>query len=134
MHNKARKWGRIPDLAVAGGAAPGLRSFMRLSLRSFAALLGLALLGYLVFRTGPAVVWKQLQTVGWGVSLIIVLGGCSHLIKTCAWRQAYTCDISRLSWFRSFVGQLISDGVGQFGVAGKVIGEGMRISLLGRAV
>jgi hypothetical protein len=29
---------------------------------------------------------------------------------------------------------LISDGIGQFGVAGKVIGEGMRISLLGRVV
>lgn len=44
------------------------------------------------------------------------------------------CDIGGLSWPRSFVGQLISDGIGQFGVAGKVIGEAMRISLLGRAV
>jgi len=29
---------------------------------------------------------------------------------------------------------LISDGIGQFGVAGKVVGEGTRISLLGRTV
>jgi len=79
-------------------------------------------------------VWKQLQVVGWGVALIIILGGLSQFIKTCAWRQAFTCDISKLSWSRSFVGQLISDGIGQFGVAGKVIGEGMRISMLGRAV
>jgi hypothetical protein len=56
------------------------------------------------------------------------------LAKTCAWRQAFTCDISGLSWSRSFVAQLISDGIGQFGVAGKVVGEGTRISLLGRAV
>ena len=47
---------------------------------------------------------------------------------------AFTCDISGLSWSRSFVAQLISDGIGQFGVAGKVVGEGTRISLLGRAV
>ena len=121
-------------LASGTGYAARLRSLVRLSLRWFAALLGLALLGYLVFRTGPALVWNQLQAVGWGVSLIIALGGISHLVKTCAWRQAFTCDISRLSWSRSFAGQLISDGIGQFGVAGKVIGEGMRISLLRRAV
>ena len=48
--------------------------------------------------------------------------------------RAFTCDISGLSWSRSFVAQLISDGIGQFGIAGKVVGEGTRISLLGRAV
>jgi uncharacterized membrane protein YuzA (DUF378 family) len=63
-----------------------------------------------------------------------MLGGLSQLIKTCAWRQAFTCDITKLSWSRSFAGQLISDGMGQFGVAGKVIGEGTRISLLRRVV
>ena len=65
------------------------------------------------------------------LALIIILGGFSQFIKTCAWRQAFTCDISHLSWSRSFVAQLISDGIGQFGVAGKVVGEGTRISLLG---
>src|SRR5208337_4225852 len=69
-----------------------------------------------------------------GFALVILLGGLAQLAKTCAWRQAFTCDISGLSWFRSFVAQLISDGIGQFGVAGKVVGEGTRISLLGRAV
>ena len=87
-----------------------------------------------MFRTGPGIVWRQLQAVGWGFVLVILLGGLSQLAKTCAWRQAFTCDISGLSWSRSFVAQLISDGMGQFGVAGKVVGEGARISLLGRAV
>ena len=136
MHivNKATRSKRFLKLERNAGAGRKLRALMRLSLRFFAALLGLVLLGYLVFRTGPAVVWKQLQAVGWGVALIIVVGGLSHVIKTCAWRQAFTCDIGELSWSRSFVGQLISDAAGQFGLAGKVIGEGMRISLLGRAV
>ena len=134
IRNKARIWGRILHQARGGGAASRLRSLTRLSLRSFPALVGVALLGYLVFRTGPTVVWKQLHAVGWGVALIIMLGGLSQLIKTCAWRQAFTCDITKLSWSRSFAGQLISDGMGQFGVAGKVIGEGTRISLLRRVV
>ena len=131
---KARRWRRIFKQARKGGTAPRLRSLIQLSLRFFAALLGLGLLGYLVFRSGPGAVWKQLQAVGWGFALVILLGGLSQLAKTCAWRQAFTCEISRLSWSRSFVAQLISDGIGQFGVAGKVVGEGARISLLGRAV
>ena len=131
---KARRWRRILKQARKGGTAPRLQSLVQVSLRFFAALLGLGLLSYLVFRTGPGVVWKQLQTVGWGLALIIILGGFSQFIKTCAWRQAFTCDIGQLSWSRSFVAQLISDGIGQFGVAGKVVGEGTRISLLGRTV
>ncbi|MGA9804020.1 MAG: lysylphosphatidylglycerol synthase domain-containing protein [Terriglobales bacterium] len=131
---KARIWRRILKQVRKGGTAPRLQSLIQLSLRFFAALLGLGLLGYLVFRSGPGAVWKQLQAVGWGFALVILLGGLSQLAKTCAWRRAFTCDISGLSWSRSFVAQLISDGIGQFGVAGKVVGEGTRISLLGRAV
>ena len=129
-----RRRRRVFKQARKGGTAATLQSLIRLSLRFFAALLGLGLLSYLVFRSGPGVVWKQLQTVGWGLALVIVLGGFSQFIKTCAWRKAFTCDISQLSWSRSFVAQLISDAMGQFGVAGKVVGEGARISLLGRAV
>jgi len=124
----------ILKLPRKGGTARRLKSLIQLFLRFFAALLGLGLLGYLVFRSGPEAVWKQLQAIGWGFALVIFLGGLSHLAKTCAWRQAFTCDISGLSWSRSFVAQLISDGLGQFGVAGKVVGEGTRISLLGRVV
>jgi len=116
------------------GTAPRPQSLIQGSLRFFAALLGFGLLGYLVFRSGPGAVWKQLQAVGWGLGLVILLGGFSQLAKTCAWRNAFTCDISGLSWYRSFVAQLISDGMGQFGIAGKVVGEGTRISLLGRTV
>jgi uncharacterized membrane protein YuzA (DUF378 family) len=125
---------RILRFVRRAAAAPRLRTLVHLTVGSSAALIGIALLGYLVLRTGPEVVWKQLQAVGWGVALIITLGGVSQWVKTCSWRQAFTCDLSRLSWSRSFVAQLISDGIGQFGVAGKVFGEGMRISLLGRAV
>ena len=132
--NSVRTRGSDVNTVRGGGVAPKLQSLVRIALRFFAALVGLSLLGYLVFRTGPGVVWRQLQTVGWGLALILVLGGVSQLIKTCAWRQAFTCDISQLSWSRSFVAQLISDAMGQFGVAGKVLGEGMRISLLGSTV
>ena len=102
--------------------------------RSFALLLGVSLLGYMVFRAGPGTVWKQVQAVGWGLALIVILGGFSQLIKTCAWRQTLACNISTLSWSRSLGAQLVSDAVGQLGFAGKLVGEGLRISMLGSAV
>ena len=131
---KTRRWRTILKQAERRCNARRLHSLIQLSIRFFAALLGLGLLSYLVFRSGPEIVWRQLQAVGWGFAVVILLGGISQLAKTCAWRQAFTCDISGLSWFRSFVAQLISDGIGQFGVAGKVVGEATRISLLGRTV
>jgi hypothetical protein len=123
---KARRW--------RGGTAPRLQPLIQLSLRFFAALLGLGLLGYLVFRTGPAIVWKQVQTVGWGFVVIIILGGFSQLIQTWAWRKTFTCDISRLSWSRSLGTQLASDAAGQLGVAGKLVGDMLRVSLVDSAV
>ncbi len=96
-----------------------LQCVRRLFLRLFATLVGLALLGYLVFRAGPEVVWKQVQAVGWGLVVIIILGGVAQFIKTCSWRQTFGCDISGLSWSRSFGVQLVSDAAGQLGFAGK---------------
>jgi len=131
---KARSWRTILKQVRKGGSAPKLQSLIQFSLRFFGALLGLGLLGYLVFRTGPAVVWKQAQTVGWGFVVIIILGGFSQLIQTWAWRKTFTCDISRLSWSRSLGTQLASDAAGQLGIAGKLVGDMLRVSLVDSAV
>ena len=113
---------------------PNFRYFPRLVFRSFVLILGLSLLGYMLHRAGPGAVWNQVQAVGWGLALIIVLGGLSQLIKTWAWRQTFACDTSALSWSRSLGAQLASDAVGQLRFAGKLCGEGLRISMLGSAV
>lgn len=97
-------------------------------------IFGVSLLAYMLGRAGPGAVWKEVRAVGWGLALIIVLGGLSQLIKTCAWRQTFACDTSALSWSRSLGAQLASDAVGQLGFAGKLLGEGLRISMLGSAV
>jgi Lysylphosphatidylglycerol synthase TM region len=115
-------------------AVPSFRYLPRFFFRSFVLVLGVSLLGYMVFQAGPGVVWKQFQAVGWGLALVIILGGFSQLIKTWAWRQTFACDISALSWSRSLGAQLTSDAVGQLGFAGKLLGEGLRISMLGSAV
>ena len=117
-----------------GFPVPKFQSLTRIAVRFFAALLGLGLLVYLVFRAGPGVVWEQVHKVGWGFSLIIILGGLSQLIRTCAWRQTITYDIKGLRWPRSIGVQLASDACGQLGFAGKMVGEGIRVSLLSPVV
>jgi hypothetical protein len=113
---------------------PKFDRLIRVSVRVVTGLLALGPLGYSIFYAGPTVVWKQIHAVGWGLGVIIVMGGFSQFTKTWAWRQACMCDISALSWSRSLAAQLVSDAVGQVGMAGKLLGEGMRISLVGSAV
>ena len=105
------------------------------ALRVLAGTLGVGLLAYLVFRVGPGMLLRQALKIGWGMLLIITLAGTSHLIKTCAWRLTFRREFrSSVSLWRAFRLRLISEAVGQFGLAGQVLGEGVRVSLLGRSV
>jgi len=101
-----------------------------LSLRFIAAVLGLTLLGSLVLRTGPEVIWNQVHKVGFGLIVIIIFGGIAYFVRTWVWRLTFTCDITGLSWSRSFGICLASEALGQLGVGGKAVGEGIRIALL----
>ncbi len=110
------------------------RSLARPLIRIFTALIGPGLLAYLVFLANPALIWRQAHSVGWGLLLIIILGALPQLVRTWAWRQAFMCDISALSWSRSLGSQLASDAIGQLGVTGKLVGETVRVSLLDSVV
>ena len=101
------------------------------SFRLFAVLLGVGLFAHLVLRTGPQTISKQVHAVGWGLALIVIVSGVAHVVKTWAWRLTFQCDISKLSWSRSLGMRLVSEAVGQLGIAGKLFGEGIRVSMLG---
>src|SRR5208282_454038 len=103
-------------------------------LRLSVVLLGVTMLACLVLRTGVHTVVRQTEAVGWGMALIIALGGISHLIKTWSWRLTFLCDLSQLSFGRAFALRLVSDGIGKLGLAGQVVGESTRVSLLGSSV
>ena len=102
--------------------------------RVFAGLLGIALLAYLVLRTGAGAIIQHARQVGWGLGLIFALGGASHLVKTWAWRMTFQCDLRKVSLWRSFALRLISEAVGLLGLPGQVLGEAVRVSLLGSSV
>jgi len=106
------------------------RQLVRMSV----ALLGVALLVSLIRGTGPSTVIGQIKTVGWGLGLIIALGGVSHLTKTLAWRLTFLCDIRDVSFARTFGLRLVSEAIGSFGLPGQVLGETARVYLLGSAL
>lgn len=102
--------------------------------RFAAVLLGVTLLAGLVRQAGLHIIVQQAKAVGWGMALIIVLGGISHLIKTWSWRLTFLCDLRHLSFGRTFALRLISEGIGKLGIAGQVAGETTRVFLLGSSV
>ncbi|MBV8437624.1 MAG: flippase-like domain-containing protein [Silvibacterium sp.] len=102
----------------------------RLGPRALAAILGAALLGYLIRRAGPATLLESLHRLGWGLALIIALGGVSHLMKTWAWRLTLAVCGAQVSWVRMFQLRLMSEAAGQIGALGQLFGEGVRVSAL----
>ena len=113
---------------------PQFNSITKIATRFFATALGLLLLTNLVLRTGLKIIWDQVHAVGLGMVVIIVLGGVALFIRTWAWRMTLMYDTIGLRWSRSFALCVVSEALGQLGAGGKVLGEGMRISLLKSSV
>src|SRR5271157_3791628 len=101
------------------------------ALRAIAAVSGIALLAYLIWRAGPGNLLRNISTLGWGLALIIALGGVAHLVKTWAWRLTFTGCEGRVSFFRLLQLRLASEAVGTVGALGQIFGEGLRVSALG---
>lgn len=102
----------------------------QLPLRLLAGAFGVLILTYLVRRAGPAKLLESIATLGWGLTLVIALGGLAHLAKTWAWRLTLLDDKQRVSFLRMFGLRLASEAVGQLGALGQLFGETVRVSLL----
>ncbi|MGA7415072.1 MAG: lysylphosphatidylglycerol synthase domain-containing protein [Bryobacteraceae bacterium] len=103
-------------------------------LRVLAGLFGALLLADLVRRTGASALLESVAALGWGLILVLALGGVSHLVKTWAWRITLLDDRHQVSFRRMLGLRLSSEAVGQFGVLGQVSGETLRVSLMSPTV
>ena len=97
-------------------------------------LVGIGLLGYLLTTVRLNILVVNARAIGWGLLLVIALGGLSHVIKTWAWRFALRGEACKVSFGRTLSLRLISEAIGQFGVVGMLGGEAARVSLLGSGV
>ena len=110
------------------------RTAKQIALHTIAAISGCALLAYLIWRVGPANLLRNISTLGWGLALIIALGGIVHLVKIWAWRLTLPDFSGRVSFPLLLQLRLASEAVGQLGVLGQVFGEGLRVSALGSKI
>ena len=103
-------------------------------LRILALLLGVMLLAYLVAHVGADKLVENAKVIGWGILLVLGLAGISHVIKTWAWRLTAPGELNKVSFARTLGLRLASEALGQLGVAGQMLGDGTRASLLGSDV
>ena len=108
---------------------PELRAVLRYA---FAAV-GAALFVFLVVHAGPRALLENAKLVGWGLALVIGLGGLSHLAKAWAWRLTLPSG-AHYPLSRMFGLRLVSEAIGQLGLPGVVAGEATRVALLGSNV
>src|SRR5271166_4451809 len=102
----------------------------RLTLRFLAAIFGTALLAYLIWRIGPSTLVQDASRLGWGLALVIALGGVAHVVKAWAWRFTLSGEEHKVSFPKLLQLRLVSEAVGQLGVFGTAFGEGLRVSAL----
>jgi len=105
------------------------RSFLRIT-----PLLGIALLGYLLTTVKFSALASNAKAIGWGMLVVVALGGFSHIVKTWAWRLTMQGEAHNVSFGRTLGLRLISEAIGQFGVIGMLGGEATRVSFLGSGV
>jgi phosphatidylglycerophosphate synthase len=105
----------------------------RIALRYVFGAIGAALLVYLVVHAGPRALLENVRMVGWGLVLVIVLGGLSHLVKAWAWRLTLPSE-AHCPFSRMFGLRLVSEAIGQLGFPGVVAGEATRVTLLGSEI
>jgi len=109
-------------------------SLARPALRLLAALASVALLGYLVWHAGPAVLLQNLIRLGWGFTVVIALAGISHLVRTWAWQLTLGEHQHKIS-FPNLVGlRLGAEAAGQLGILGQTFGDSVRVSHLSRQI
>ena len=102
----------------------------RLTPRFLAAIFGTALLAYLIWRIGPSTLVQDASRLGWGLALVIALGGVAHVVKAWAWRFTLSGEQHKVSFPKLLQLRLVSEAVGQLGVFGTAFGEGLRVSAL----
>ena len=103
-------------------------------LRLLTAIFGCVLLAYLVDKIGLPKLMHDVEKLGWGIAVVIALGGVGHLAKAWAWRLALPGEGKKVSFLQFFKLRLASEAVGHLGILGQAFGEGLRVSALSSEV
>jgi len=65
-------------------------------------LLGIILLAFLVGKTGPETLWRELSMLGWGLLPLVLIEGVADLFHTLGWRHCLSGPHRSLPFFQIF--------------------------------
>lgn len=98
-----------------------------------AALFGILLFAWYVRHAGAAEIWAKVVQVGWGLVLIIVLGGLRFAARAAAW-SACVDPPDRLPFGAAFAGVICGDTLGNLTPLGPIVGEPAKAAYVRGAV
>jgi hypothetical protein len=97
------------------------------------ALAGLALLAAVVRQVGVAEIVADVRQVGWGLLLIIAIGGLRFLLRAVAWRMCLEPP-HRLSLGSAFAAVICGDTIGNVTPLGPLVGEPAKAAIVRKRV
>jgi hypothetical protein len=100
----------------------------RRALTALAALGGVVLFAYAVRRAGVAEIVDGVRKVGWGLLVIIALGGARFCVRACAWRLCMPAD-KRLSVAQAVSAFIAADAIGNLTPLGMFASEPTKVFL-----
>jgi hypothetical protein len=86
------------------------------------AVLGLALLVWVVMRVGVAEIAADVRQVGWGLAIIVAFGGLRFLLRAAAWRLCLDPPHT-LRLRDAFAAVICGDAIGNLTPLGPLVGE-----------
>jgi hypothetical protein len=90
---------------------------------------GLALFAWLVWRVGPAEIWSGLVQIGWGMALLVVLGGLRLGARAVAWLLAMAPP-HRLRLRDAFSAVVCGDTLGNVITLGPIVSEAAKLAFV----
>lgn len=96
-------------------------------------LLGVALFAWFVQRVGPAEIWAGLRQVGWGLAVIVAIGGLRFLARATAWALCLEPP-HRLALPAAFAAVVSGDSFGNLTPLGPLVGEPAKAAFVRQGV
>lgn len=124
------------DAALAGTVSgshcePGPRAGAYQRMKKYLFFLGLAFFFYVLQRTGWSTLAEGMQWLGGYLALIFLLSGAKYAVSAMAWSAAFL-PAEKQSWRRLFGARLAGEALNYLSVAGPLLGEPVKASMLER--
>ena len=113
-------------------ASTSRRSF--LWLQTFAFLLGLGLLIFVINRVGVQPLFDALLRIGFGFFVILGLSGLRHFLRTISMRAAVPAEHRQISFRHAFSARLGGEAISFLTFTGPLLGEATKVALLRKRV